>query len=78
MQTQTADQFRVEDLEDVARTSVLAERDLDALRAVARWIKGFIVRPHADLGRAGAVCRFVPVALERARRSGSPLNTSVT
>jgi hypothetical protein len=65
MQTQTADLFLLEDLEDVGRTSELAERDLDALRAVASWIKGFVVRPHADLGRAGAVCPFVPVALER-------------
>ena len=39
--------------------------DLKALRAVAVWIKTFVVKPHEDLGRAGTVCPFVPVSLER-------------
>jgi hypothetical protein len=65
MPTPTADLFLLEDLEDVERTSELAESDLDALHAVADWIKTFVVRPHEDLGRAGPVCPFVPVALER-------------
>jgi hypothetical protein len=34
MPTRTPDLFLVEDLEDVGRTSELAERDLDALHAV--------------------------------------------
>ena len=65
MPTQTTDLFLLEDLEDVGRTSELAESDLDALHAVADWIKTFVVRPHQDLGRAGPVCPFVPGALER-------------
>ena len=65
MPTQTTDLFLLEDLEDVGRTSELAESDLDALHAVADWIKTFVVRPHKDLGRAGPVCPFVPGALER-------------
>jgi uncharacterized protein DUF6875 len=65
MPTQTSDLFLLEDLEDVGRTSELAESDLDALHAVADWIKAFVVRPHEDLGRAGPVCPFVPGALER-------------
>ena len=65
MPTQTTDLFLLEDLEDVGRTSELAEGDLDALHAVADWIKTFVVRPHEDLGRAGPVCPFVPGALER-------------
>jgi hypothetical protein len=65
MPTQTTNLFLLEDLEDVGRTSQLAESDLDALRAVADWIKAFVVRPHEDLGRAGPVCPFVPGALER-------------
>jgi hypothetical protein len=65
MPTQTSDLFLLEDLEDVGRTSELAESDLDALHAVADWIKAFVVRPHEDLGRAGPVCPFVPRALER-------------
>jgi hypothetical protein len=65
MPTQTTDLFLLEDLEDVGRTSELAESDLDALRAVADWIKTFVVRPQEDLGRAGPVCPFVPGSLER-------------
>jgi hypothetical protein len=65
MSTQTADLFLLEDLEDNERMSDLAERDRDALRAVAEWIKAFIVRPHDALGRPGAVCPFVPRSVER-------------
>jgi hypothetical protein len=65
MPTQTTDLFLFEDLEDVRRTSELAESDLDALHAVAEWIQTFVARPHEDLGRAGPVCPFVPGALER-------------
>jgi hypothetical protein len=65
MPTQTTNLFLLEDLEDVGRTSELAESDLAALHAVADWIKTFVVRPHKDLGRAGPVCPFVPGALER-------------
>jgi hypothetical protein len=64
MPTQT-NLFLLEDLEDAGKTSELAGSDLDALHAVADWIKTFVVRPHKDLGRAGPVCPFVPEALER-------------
>ncbi len=60
-----ANLFLLDDLEDVGRTRVLAEGDLDALRAVGEWIKTFVVKPHEDLGRAGTVCPFVPGSLER-------------
>jgi hypothetical protein len=65
MPTQTTDLFLLEDLEDVGKTSELAEGELTALQAVADWIKTYVVRPHKDLGRAGPVCPFVPGALER-------------
>jgi hypothetical protein len=65
MPKQTTDLFLLEDLEDRGRTSELAESDLDALRAVADWIEAFVVTPHEELGSAGPVCPFVPVALER-------------
>jgi hypothetical protein len=65
MPAQTTDLFLIEDLEDIGRTSELAESDLDALQAVADWIKTFVVKPHKDLGRAGTVCPFVPGSLER-------------
>jgi hypothetical protein len=65
MPAQTTNLFLLEDLEDVGRTSELGESDLDALHAVADWIKTYVVKPHKDLGRAGPVCPFVPVALER-------------
>ena len=57
--------FRLEDLEDSSRTRQLADSDLNALHAVADWIKTYVVKPHKDLGRAGPVCPFVPGALER-------------
>ena len=63
MPTQTL--FLLENFEDVGRTSELAQNDLDALHAVADWIKTFVVKPHKDLGRAGPVCPFVPGSLER-------------
>ena len=65
MAAQTTNLFLLEDLEDSSRTRDLADRDLGALRAVADWIKAFVVEPHKDLGRAGTVCPFVPGSLER-------------
>jgi hypothetical protein len=65
MPATTTDLFLLEDLEDVSRTKELAEGDLNALRAVADWIKTFVVKPHKDLGRAGTMCPYVPVSLER-------------
>ncbi len=65
MPAQTANLFLLEDLEDSSRTRELAGSDLGALRAVADWIKTFVVKPHKDLGRPGTVCPFVPGSLER-------------
>src|SRR5688572_33443658 len=65
MPAQTTNLFLLNDLDDVSRTGELAEGDLEALQAIADWIKTFVVKPHKDLGRAGTVCPFVPVSLER-------------
>ena len=65
MPAQTTNLFLLEDLEDVGRTSELAKSDLDALHAVAAWIKTYVIKPHKDLGCAGPVCPFVPESLER-------------
>ena len=65
MPTQTTDLFRPEDLQEAGRASGLATSDLDGLHAVSDWITSYVVRPHADLGRPGPVCPFVPVSLER-------------
>jgi hypothetical protein len=65
MPAQTTNLFLLEDLEEVGRTSELAQSDRAALAAVADWIKTYVVKPHKDLGRAGTVCPFVPVSLER-------------
>ena len=62
---QTTNLFLLEDLEDASKTTTLAEGDLNALRAVADWVKTFVTRPNKDLGRAGPVCPFVPGSLER-------------
>jgi hypothetical protein len=63
--THTTNLLLLEDLEDVGKTSGLADSDLDALHAVADWIESYVVQPHKDLGRAGPICPFVPRALER-------------
>ena len=65
MPVQTTNLYLLEDLEDVGRTSELAQSDRAALHAVADWIKTYVVEPHKDLGRTGTVCPFVPVSLER-------------
>jgi hypothetical protein len=61
----TTNLFLLDDLEDNDRASTLAKSDLGALRVVADWITTFVARPHRDLGRAGPVCPFVPLACER-------------
>jgi hypothetical protein len=65
MPTQTAGLFLIDELDEVGRTSALAESQLTALRAVADWIRSYVIQPHEDLGRAGPVCPYVPGALER-------------
>jgi hypothetical protein len=65
MSTQTTDLFLLEDLEGNGRASDLAQRDREALRAVADWIKNFILQPNAELGRPGSVCPFMPTSVER-------------
>jgi hypothetical protein len=65
MAAQTTNLLLPEDLEDSSKTRDLADSDLSALRAIADWIKTFVVKPHKDLGRAGTVCPFVPGSLER-------------
>lgn len=62
--SRAANLFLIEDLDDAGRTGSLAQSDLTALRAVADWIKSFVIRPHKELGRPGPVCPFTPVAIE--------------
>src|SRR5688572_20413431 len=64
MTPQTGNLFLLEDLENPSRTTDLADTDLSALHTVADWIKTFVVKPNKELGRAGPVCPFVPVALD--------------
>lgn len=61
---QTANLFLIEDIEGAERIGSLAESDREALRAVADWTRRFVVQPHKDLGRAGPVCPFTPVAIQ--------------
>ena len=65
MPTQATDLLLLEDLGDASRTKTLAKSDLEALQAIADWIKTFVVKRHKDLGRDGTVCPFVPGSLER-------------
>jgi hypothetical protein len=57
MPAETTNLFLVEDLEDISRTSKLADSDLDSLRIVADWINTFITQPHKELGRIGVSLR---------------------
>lgn len=34
-----------------------------ALGCMAAWVRGFLARPHPELGRKGSVCPFVPLSL---------------
>ena len=65
MPAATPNVFLLEDLEEVGRTGQLTESGLRTLRTVADCIKAFVTSPNQDLGRAGPVCPFVPVALDR-------------
>jgi hypothetical protein len=65
MAPQTTHLLVPDELDDVGKASGLAATDRDALRAVSKWIKDFVAKPHEDLGRAGTVCPFVPGSLER-------------
>jgi len=65
MLAETTSLLRLEDLEDASTTRTPSERDLEALRATADWIRTFVAKPHKDLGRSGAVCPFVDGARER-------------
>jgi hypothetical protein len=46
MPATTTNLFLPQDLQDGNRTGQLAENDLEALQAVADWIKTFVVKPH--------------------------------
>jgi hypothetical protein len=75
MPAETTNLFLVEDLEDISRTSKLADSDLDSLRIVADWINTFITQPHKELAASG---RCVPSCQGRwnVRRCGSLRSTS--
>ena len=36
--------------------------DDDPARVVANWARAYLMRPHPELGRAGAVCPFTPIS----------------
>jgi hypothetical protein len=46
-------------------SEVDAGNDIESpLGATIAWVRKFLARPHPDLGRAGPVCPFTPMALE--------------
>ncbi len=42
------------------------DRERRQLKAVMRWVREFIMRPHPRLGRPGVVCPYVKLSLEAA------------
>lgn len=65
MSTPTTDLLLLEDLEQNGRAGVLADRDREALQATADWIRTFVLKPRAEIGRPGPVCPYLPVSVER-------------
>ena len=65
MPPQKTNLYLLEVLEDPHRTSTLAESDLEALHAVADWIKSYVLKPSKDIGRAGTVCPFLPRSVDQ-------------
>jgi hypothetical protein len=60
-----------EDFQEIALPRLMRvseiERDYEPtspLGLVVAWIRGFLARPHPELGRPGLVCPFVPGALK--------------
>ncbi|MCT2589155.1 hypothetical protein LHJ74_04250 [Streptomyces sp. N2-109] len=49
----------------VYRSQELARmaRDLPVIESITDWCDEFLARPHAELGRGGSVCPFIPRAL---------------
>ncbi|HET6805631.1 MAG TPA: YbaK/EbsC family protein [Frateuria sp.] len=45
--------------------TALAEANHPALDEIAAWAKNYLCCPHADLGRNGPMCPFVPGALQK-------------
>lgn len=45
--------------------TALAKANQPVLDEVAAWVKGYLCRPHPDLGRSGPMCPFVPGALQK-------------
>ncbi len=65
MTTRTTDLYLLEDLEEDGRAPGLPDDERDALRAIGSWVRSFVIQPHAELGRPGTVCPYVPVSVER-------------
>jgi len=64
--SEPADDYRKSSLPRLMTVSEI-ERDFDPaspLGRVVSWIRGFLARPHPQLGRPGLVCPFVPAALK--------------
>ncbi|BAT54990.1 hypothetical protein NOS3756_39660 [Nostoc sp. NIES-3756] len=40
------------------------QQDIHYLVEVMEWVKNFLAKPHADLGRSGSVCPFIPYSIK--------------
>ncbi|KFE68362.1 DUF6875 domain-containing protein [Hyalangium minutum] len=52
-------------LEEGSRLEGASEEEMSYLRAVARWSRDYLTRPHAELGRPGPVCPWVEKSIQR-------------
>lgn len=52
------------------------ESQSDLVGETAAWLRSFLTRPHADLGRKGAVCPFMEQSLKLGRAALSSVDVS--
>ena len=53
------------EVEDLSGDAEVVVRYRQALKANLEWAESFLMQPHQDLGREGAVCPFVGPAIEK-------------
>jgi hypothetical protein len=75
MSAETTKLFLLVDLESSGRTRTVADHDLNALRATAGWIEGFIIR-HGILSR-GVYGQFLRICGRLVFPAGTKLGLSL-
>ena len=51
-------------MKHVEELRLLKSSEIDSATKILDWVRSFLAKPHADLGRTGPVCPFIPRALD--------------